>query len=166
MFPCRLLSMETQGIKAGIRQLQNAFPEGFSPSQPLLKNFRLNSFHIFFSIRIFLYFWGNRTKRLTMRAELHTWNRLSCPSGSGNFFIWLFSCLSLMDLIIFNTRNLYIRKGLLSPPEIRYVSISYAEALHRCARRHTKHFCARMPLVLFLCPDNTTYKSVNHQKRG
>lgn len=33
-------------------------PEGFSPSQPLLKNFRLNSFHIFFSIRIFLYFWG------------------------------------------------------------------------------------------------------------
>ena len=80
-------------------------------------------------------------KRLTMRAELHTWNRLSCPSGSGNFFIWLFSCLSSVVLSIIKTNNLHIRRRFITPPKkTDCISISYAKASHRCAGRHTKHF--------------------------
>ena len=109
---------------------------------------------ISFCIRIFFVFsrriWviapsrrcRTKTERLTMRAELHTWDRLSCPSGSGNFFVWLFSCLSLVGLSIFKTNNLHIRRRFITPPSpgFRYVSISYAEASHCFARRHTKHF--------------------------
>ena len=51
-----------------------------------------------------------------MKTKVHTQWMLSCPSGSGNFFGWLFSCLSQVVLSIIKTNNLYIRKGLLSPP--------------------------------------------------
>ena len=83
---------------------------------------------ISFCIRIFFVFsrriWviapsrrcRTKTERLTMRAELHTWDRLSCPSGSGNFFVWLFSCLSLVGLSIFKTNNLHIRRRFITPP--------------------------------------------------
>ena len=94
-----------------------------------------------------------KAERSTMRTELHTRSMHSCPSGSGNFFVWLFSCLSSVELSIFKTNNLRIRKGLL-PPEIHYVSISYAEASHRCARRHTKHF---------LCPYAACAVSMSRQ---
>ena len=87
-----------------------------------------------------------------MRAELHTWNRLSCPSGSGNFFIWLFSCLSSVVLSIIKTNNLHIRRRFITPPETDCISISYAKAHIVVPGGIRSTFCARMPPVPFLCP--------------
>ena len=72
-------------------------------------------------------------------------------------------------LSIFKTDNLRIRSGLL-PPLIPQELTAHQQTTQQ--RQFTMpggiraQKMLRMPLVLFLCPDNTTYKSVTHQKRG
>ena len=73
-------------------------------------------------------------------------------------------------LSIFKTDNLRIRSGLLPPPLIPQELTAHQQTTQQ--RQFTMpggiraQKMLRMPLVLFLCPDNTTYKSVTHQKRG
>ena len=93
-----------------------------------------------------------KAERSTMRTELHTRSMHSCPSGSGNFFVWLFSCLSSVELSIFKTNNLRIRKGLLPPRNSLCINKLRRSVTSLCQAAYEAFFVPVCRLCCFYVP--------------